>query len=214
MLLEKSIVINRANARPPIFHNDDDYLLFESLLWEAKELIDMDIIAYCLMPNHWHLVLAPKKDGDILVFMHWLTLTHTRRYHAIHKTTGYGHIYQGRYKSFIVQKDKYLLQLIRYVERNALRAKLAIKAEDWHWSSLWRKIYGTIDQKRILSSLPVELPDNYLVWVNQKEAEETLTDLRQSVNRGVPYGRKDWVDEKVAVYKLGVTINGRGRPRK
>ena len=207
-------LINRANARLPIFHNDDDYLLFESLLWEAKELIGIDILAYCLMPNHWHLVLAPERDGDISIFMHWLTLAHTQRYHAIHKTTGYGHIYQGRYKSFIVQQDIYLLQLIRYVERNALRAKLVTKAEGWRWSSLWRKTYGTINQKKIISSLPIELPGNYLAWINQREIEETLTDLRRSVNRGVPYGREDWVGGKVDVYKLGVTVNERGRPKR
>src|SRR3989344_1043301 len=128
-------VINRANARAQIFRTDKDYRLFESALEEAKDLTDMRILVYCLMPNHWHLVLYPRQDGDLQRFMTWLTMTHTRRWHVAHRTIGSGHLYQGRYKSFLVQTNEYFLQLCRYVERNPLRAKLVTKAEQWRWSS-------------------------------------------------------------------------------
>ncbi len=72
-------VINRANARLPLFENDDDYELFEEILTQAKEKFDIRILSYCIMPNHWHLVLYPKNDGDVSMFMQWLTLTHTQR---------------------------------------------------------------------------------------------------------------------------------------
>lgn len=82
-------------------------LLFLDTLKEALELAPMRILSYCLMPNHWHLVLYPKSDGDISRFLHCVTLTHTQRYHAKTKTIGYGHIYQGRYKSIPVEQDRY-----------------------------------------------------------------------------------------------------------
>jgi len=122
-------VINRANARLPIFFNEKDYLLFDSILVEGKTKFDMRILAYCLMPNHFHLVLWPMEDGDLQRFMQWVTLTHTQRWHSQNKTIGTGHLYQGRYKSFLIQKDNHLLSAIRYVERNPLRAKLVTKAE-------------------------------------------------------------------------------------
>ncbi|MEK7118518.1 MAG: transposase [Patescibacteria group bacterium] len=101
-----------------IFDTESDYRLFEKLLWDAKELTDMRILAYVLMPNHWHLVLYPKNDGDLGMFMRRLTNAHTRHVHTRTKTVGSGHLYQERYKSFIVDTDNDLLALITYVERN------------------------------------------------------------------------------------------------
>ena len=207
-------VINRANNRQTIFALDKDYLLFEDLLLEAKELIGMDILSYCLMPNHWHLVLRPTQDGYLASYMKWLTLTHTKRYHSIHNSVGYGHIYQGRYKSFIVQKDSHLLQLVRYVERNPVRAKLVEKGELWRWSSLWRRVSGSIKQKQLLANLPIELPNNYLGWVNEKEGKTNLLSLRQSVNKGTPFGGEEWISQTVDLYNLDATLRKPGRQKK
>src|SRR3990167_2710335 len=112
-------IINRANARVQIFDNNKDYQLFETILEEGKDIFDMRILAYNIMPNHWHLVLYPKKDGDLAKFMGWITNTHTRRWHTVTSTIGEGHLYQGRYKSFICEENRYFLTLVRYVERNA-----------------------------------------------------------------------------------------------
>src|SRR3989344_4743534 len=128
-------VLNRANARLPIFFNEDDFAMFESILEDACEEYDMRMLAYCLMPNHFHLVVYPHKDGELQKFMQWLTLTHTQRWHAKNNTTGTGHLYQGRYKSLLVQDDTHLLGLIRYVERNPLRAHLVRKLDNWRFSS-------------------------------------------------------------------------------
>lgn len=124
-------VLNRANARVQIFDIEADYVVFEQILEEAVKKFDMRLLAYCLMPNHWHLVLYPKKDGDLARFMAWLTNTHTRRWHVSKGTVGQGHLYQGRYKSFICEKNEYLLTLLRYVERNAKRANIVVRAEKW-----------------------------------------------------------------------------------
>ncbi|MDO8451699.1 MAG: transposase [bacterium] len=206
-------IINRANGRQTIFHKKEDYLHFEQLLTEANELNSMRILAYALMPNHWHLVLHPRHDGDLSVFMQWLTLTHTQQYHSRTKTIGYGHLYQGRYKSFLVEKDNYLLQLIRYVERNAFRAKLVKKAESWRWGSAYRRALGTPQEKALLSDTIIELPSDYLEWLNEKEDADTLTSIRQSVNKGTPYGAVKWVERMVEKFDLLLTTRLRGRPK-
>lgn len=209
-------IINRANGRARIFGTKDDYMEFESILTEAKEIHLMRTLAYCVMPNHWHMVVYPKEDGDLSRFMQWVTLTHTQRYRSRSKSRGYGHLYQGRYKSFLVAKDSYFLQLCRYVEQNPLRAKLVKKAHDWQWSSAWRRTYGTKEQQTLLSSWPVEKPHDYDVWLNTKDKDddEQLTSIRESLRRGRPFGEESWVTRMVDKFDLGSTVRRHGRPRK
>ncbi len=209
-------VINRANSRQQIFQKEKDYEAFERILFEAKEKYPMRILSFCIMPNHWHLVLYPEKAEDLSTFMRWITHTHTQRYHTHYKSIGYGHIYQGRFKSFPVEKDKYFVQLCRYVERNPLRAGLVQRAQDWRWSSLWVRENGTNAQKELLSQWPVEKMDLYLDWVNtlQEDEEEKLERIRHSIKRGNPLGEDSWV-AKIAT-KLGLlsTMKQLGRPKK
>lgn len=207
-------VINRANARLPIFETEKDFQLFEKVLEEAKNRIDVDIYSYCLMPNHWHFVISPKKDGELAKFMAWLTMTHTQRWHSQHKSVGTGHLYQGRYKSFIVEKEKYLWQLCRYVERNPLRANLAKEAKDWTWSSYWRRELGNEKQKKLLSAWPVQMPEDYKQWLEAKENDEELQTIRHCVNKGKPFGSFDWIAKMVDTFKLKSTLSNPGRPRK
>ena len=122
-----------------IFNHDGDYSAFEQVMVEACARIPMRILAYCLMPNHWHMVLWPIGDGDLSRFVSWLTLTHTQRWHTHRHIAGSGHLYQGRFKSFVVEENEHLLTVCRYVERNALRAKLVDRAEKWRWCSLWQR---------------------------------------------------------------------------
>lgn len=208
-------VINRGNGRQTIFHNEDDYRLFESLLEHAKEyIVDMRVLAYTIMPNHWHLVLYPMKDGDLSLFMHWLTTTHTRRQHVAKENIGGGHLYQGRYKSFLVDADSYVLSVIKYVERNPVRAKLSSKCEEWQWGSAWRRIYGTNKQRKFLSPSPTPFPEKYRAWINTDNKEEEISELRNSVNKGVPYGREKWAANMVEEHKLFPTLRRPGRPKK
>jgi putative transposase len=207
-------VINRANARMKIFDTDKDYRLFETVLAEAKEHIDIHIYAYCIMPNHWHLILSPKSDGDLSKFMGWLTMTHTQRWHVMHKSIGSGHLYQGRYKSFIVQSGEYFLQVCRYVERNPVRAKLVRDAHNWKWSSFWVRERGSDEKKKLLHVWPVGVPKDYLGWVNETETKKELEFLRQSVNKGKPYGAIIWTEKIIDLFKLGSTVRNPGRPKK
>ena len=206
--------INRANARMQIFNEDKDYLLFEKVLREAKGKFNMRLLSYCVMPNHWHLALYPKKDGDLQIFMRWVSMTHTQRWHAQHKTAGSGHLYQGRYKLFIVQEDKYLLQLFKYIEANPLRASLIQRAEDWKWSSLYKRGEGDEKQKGLLDEWPIDVPKDNLNLINDLEDKEELKLLRYCVKKGKPYGSDAWVNKMINRFNLGSTLRGQGRPKK
>ena len=207
-------VLNRANARVQIFNNDKDYQLFEQILAEAKEKCDMRLLVYCIMPNHWHLVVHPKKDGDLSKFMNWLTLTHTQRWHVSKKTTGQGHLYQGRYKSFLCQNDNHFLALVRYVETNALRSNLVNKAEKWKWGSAYCREYGTPKQKKLFTSWPVQKPNDYLVWLNQPQSEDEKSVIAKSIKRGSPYGSSSWNKKVINKFNLETTLRRIGRPKK
>lgn len=207
-------VINRANAKTQIFNTDKDYALFEKVLEEAKEIYKMRILSYCVMPNHWHLVLYPRQDGDLQIFMKWLSMTHTQRWHSSHKTIGSGHLYQGRYKSFPVETNRYLIQLFRYVERNSLRAKLVKKAENWKWSSFWRRESGSEKQKELLSRWPIDTPDDYFNLVNMPQTNEEVESLRRCVNKGKPYGNESWAERMISKFNLKSTLRNPGRPKK
>jgi putative transposase len=166
------------------------------------------------MPNHFHLVLYPKKDGDLGKFMQWFTLTHIQRWHQQKKTKGTGHLYQGRYKSFLIEKDNHLLSVIRYIERNALRARLVKKAENWKFCSLWRRLYGNILQKKLLSKWPISEPKDYPSFVNVSQSKEEKELLRLSVVKGKPYGNENWSMNIIKKFGLESTIRSPWRPKK
>jgi putative transposase len=205
-------VLNRAVGRSRIFENTGDYQAFEKVLRQANAFVPMRVLAYCVMPNHWHLVLWPRRDGELSEYMRWLTVTHTQRWHAHHHTAGTGPLYQGRFKSFPVEADEHLLTVCRYVERNPMRAGLVRRAQTWRWSSLWHRVKGS--GQTLLAGGPVPLPDDWVDHVNRVETEAELAALRRSVVRGTPYGAAGW--QKRAAGRLGLqaTLRPRGRPRK
>ena len=133
-------VLNRAVARMTIFEKPPDYDAFLPVLDETWAEIPLPILGFSGMPNHWHFVVRPASDGQVSEFFRRLTVTHTMRWHAHYSTGGTGHLYQGRFKSFPVQDDEHLLTVMRYVERNALRANLVERAEDWRWGNRSRPV--------------------------------------------------------------------------
>jgi len=205
-------VLNRRVGRLPLFEKGGDYAAFESILEEAYNRTGIRIAAYCLMPNHWHLLLWSRRDGELSELLRWVTVTHAQRWHAHRQTSGTGPVYQGRFKSFPVQTDEHFLAVARYVERNALRANLVARAEDWRWSSLWRRIRG--DSAEFLGEWPMERPRQWLAWVNAPEAAPELGALREHVNRGRPFGDAAWVIRTAKRLCLESTLRLRGRPRR
>ena len=207
-------VLNRAVARLPLFEKESDYDAFEKVLEEAHQRVALPIFAYCVMPNHWHFVVQGKTKNQVTDFFRWLTHTHTMRWHAHHLTGGTGHLYQGRFKTFPIETEDYLLQVLRYVERNPLRASLSKKAEEWQYGSAWRRTHGDREAKEILADWPIQRPRQWRSIVNKPQNEAELASIRRSLQRGTPYGSERWVSQSAARLQLQYTTRPRGRPPK
>ena len=210
-------VLNRAVGRSTLFRKPADYEAFERILAEAWERVGTRILCYCVLPNHWHMVLWPCEDNELSEFMRWLTVTHAQRWHAHHHTAGTGPIYQGRFKSFPIQRDHHFLCVCRYVERNALRANLVNRGDDWRWGSLWRRRHVKAEDRTFLlstSAWPVPQPPNWLVLVNRAQTAKELDALQRSVVRGAPFGDDRWQKRTAARLGLASTLRPRGRPRR
>jgi putative transposase len=208
-------VLNRGNDRKPIFHKHGDARAFLQLLHEAKRRFSgMRLLAFCLMNNHWHLVLWPTTDDELSAFMAWLSNAHVRRYRQHYHTAGDGHLYQGRFKSFPVTdgNELHLLLVLRYVEGNPLRAGLVTRAEEWRWSSLHHALHG--DALGLLDEWPIPRPRDWVALVNEPLRETELERMRTSVTRGRPFGPEDWVQRVAEALGLDFTLRRRGRPRK
>jgi len=207
-------VLNRAVARLPLFRKEADYAAFEQLLCQAQARHPTRILAWCLMPNHWHFVLWPRADGELTAFVRWLAHTHAMRWHVAHRTVGCGHLYQGRFKSLPVQDDAHFLTVCRYVERNALTAGLVSRAEQWRWGSLWVRRSGSRELRALLSEWPLARPRNWVPAVNTPLPGKELEKLRLCVRRNRPYGDEAWQQRTAARLGLPHTLRAEGRPRK
>src|SRR5688572_12439974 len=208
-------VLNRANGRLRLFKKEADFLAFEQVLAEAFERVPLRILGYTVMGNHWHFVVWPRKgqDDEVSEFFRWLTVTHSLRWHAHHKTIGMGHVYQGRFKSFPIEQDEHLTAVLRYVERNPLRARLVRSADAWRWGSMYRRVHGSTEERAILADSPVPLGSKWLEHVNRAQTTAELAEIRQSVVRGRPYGDADWQRKTAARMGLEHSFRPRGRPK-
>lgn len=203
-------VLNRGNGRQALFSKDADYAAFVKLLAEALEKFPVDLLAYCLMGNHWHLLLRPRKDDALSQMMAWLTVTHARRHHQHYPNPGTGHLYQGRFKSFPVQSDKHFLTVARYLHANPLRAGLVKRAEEWTWSDLG----GGSRDGLTRASWPVDRPRGWVGLVNQPLSEREVARVRTSLYRGAPFGSDAWMRRTADRLDLASTLRPRGRPKK
>ncbi len=203
--------LNRGNLRATIFHKDADFEAFERILHEGLQIYQVELFSFQLMPNHYHLVLRPLVDGEMRRFMGWIAGTHTMRYHARYHTSGMGHIYQQRYRSFPIQNNEHFFVVCRYVERNALRAGLVNRAEQWRWRSLWHWLHKPALRPPLLSPWPIPRLPGWIKRVNTQLSEPELAAVRLSAQRGRPLGDPDWVESSASRLNLESTIRPRGR---
>jgi putative transposase len=201
-------VLNRGNGRRTVFHKQADFAAFGQLLRQAGERLDVRLLAYCLLPNHFHLLLWPRADGDLSAYMMWLTTAHVGRYHRHYHSSG--HVWQGRFRSFPIQEDDHLLTVHRYIERNAVRAGLVARAQDWLWSSAAPHREGM----PVLAQGPVEYALDWLRYVNEPQTEAEVEALRECIRRRRPYGDETWTQQTARRMGLEASLRPRGRPRK
>lgn len=201
--------LNRGNGRAQVFHDKFEYQGFVDLMGETCQREPVRVLAYCLMPNHFHLVLWPAKDGGLSRWMQRLLTAQVRRYYR--RSLGSGHVWQGRFKAFPVQSDAHLLTVLRYVERNPLRAGLVAQAQTWPWSSAhW---WGKAGAPEFLQAGPLPRPGDWEQWVNTPQTAAEVDVLRRCVNRGAPWGDRTWVERTAKQLGLEFSLRPRGRPR-
>ncbi|HEV2687558.1 MAG TPA: transposase, partial [Bryobacteraceae bacterium] len=205
-------VLNRGVGKMTLFRNRRDFAAFQRCLLDALVLEPMRVLSYCVMSNHWHLVLWPRRDGDLARFMLRLTITHVRRWLIYRDEVGSGHVYQGRYKSFAVQDDAHLSTVCRYVERNRVRAGLCKSCADWPWSSAGQQKLAA-ELRVPLAESPVPRRKDWAQWVDQPQTEAEEAALSRSIRESRPFGSERWTASMKQ--KLGWREPGKpGRPRK
>ena len=189
-------ILSRGNERQDIFLDDGDYHIFFGVLQEMSERFQVDIFAYVLMSNHYHLLIRTNQP-NLSKSMQWLGTTYTRRFNLKH--TRCGHLFQGRFKSIIVQNDAYLMQLSCYIHRNPLRAGLVNRLADYCWSSYRAYAYkknhpGWLNKELILSQFNRKDSNKaYREKVQEysKEEAKVFEDLRH----GLVFGTKQYLDK-------------------
>ena len=187
-------VLNRSNGRATVFAHPEDYSAFLEVMTQACKRHPIRLLAYCLMPNHFHFVVWPLEEGDIGCWMRWLMTTHVRRHHAHHNTEGC--LWQGRYKSFPIQDDDHLLTVMRYVERNPVRAATlgVASAAAWPWSSATDPAAVPFPMARPeLHPGPVPRRPDWLAWVNRPLTPGEQEAIHRSIARGSPFGDSEWL---------------------
>lgn len=207
-------VLNRSNGRRRLFRRDEDYAAFLRVLAEALRRHPLELFAFCVMPNHWHLVVRPAEDGHLSRFMRWLAQTHTQRWRHAKKKVGEGALYQGRFKSFIVQEDHHFLAVCRYVEGNAVRPTLARRARAWRWGSAGVRAGKDDALKSLLSQWPVRRPANWSTLLDEPQPEQDRAKVAASIERNRPLGDERWTTRTAARLGQEHTLRNPGRPRK
>lgn len=211
-------VINRGNNRQNVFRKVGDFQAFLAALGDLKARKPFELYGYCLMSNHFHLLLRPK-GATISRIMQSLLVSHTQRYHK-HYQSG-GHVWQGRFKSPVIQNDEHLLTVLRYIEANPLRATLVERADEYRWSSY--HVHGCgerdelIDRLITYEQLASSVAGRARKWVEKVHRpidEQILARLRRSTASGLPFGDEAWVKRISKQLDLDLTIRPRGRPRK
>lgn len=215
-------VLNRSANGMKIFRDPDDYAIFEQVLMEIHQRVPIRILAWCLMEDHWHFVVRPLHDRELTAFFRRLAQSHAMRWRLVRNAVGEEHVYEGRFKAAPVQSGNHLLQICRFVERNALAEGLVRQAENWRWGSLWVRCrkgdLRRVDRlERLLASEPVKRAGSLARWVkyvNREAGKSELPRLMACSLRGQPYGNPAWVARVVKELSLEHTMRTRGRPRK
>ena len=211
-------VINRGNNRQPVFRDDGDYVAFLDALGDLKKRKPFDLYGYCLLGNHIHLLLRPG-DSPISRIVQSLLVSHTQRYHRFHRSSG--HVWQGRFKSPVIQDDEHLMTVLRYIEANPLRAGLVKRAGEYRWSSFTCHGAGGVDPLldptpayEALGARPATRQRRWSAYVHQTPDADELAAIRRSGETGLPYGASSWIERLARRLKFDLTIRPRGRPRK
>lgn len=209
-------VYNEARGRRKLFESDADYAAFTAVLEEGQERYpQVQLLAFCLVPSRFHVVIKPKSDGELSQFMRWVTQTHGHRWRNIGRRVGRGGMYQGRFRSFVVQENQHVLVLCRYIEQLPVREAFSKTAQAWPWSSAGvRAGAGPAKAARPhLDSWPVRRPGNWLKLINDSMPKPDVERVETSIIRSRPLGDPPWQQRIARKLHLEHTLRPIGRPR-
>lgn len=211
--------LNRGNNRGDVFNDDDDHEAFRESLAKTKARYPFRLLGYCVMTNHFHLLIRPEPGQSISRILQSLTVAHTWRHHKRHRTNG--HVWQGRFKGPVIQDGAHLLAVLRYIEANPLRAGMVKDLNDHPWSSYQAHGLGRTDplvspfsEWESLGKTPAMRHARWRRKLAGAQPVAELSAIRDSLRTGRPFGSGDW-SESIA-RRLGIDLNPRprGRPRK
>jgi putative transposase len=191
-------VVNRAIEGQLLFRDFGEYLAFQHRLIRALTLVPTRLLAYCLMPNHWHLVVQPHTDEELTLFIRWLSMTHAKALRCWRGSPGRGAVYQSRYRASPVQTERYFYIVMRYVERNAARAGLVERAQDWLWSSASAAVALQGVQ---LAPWPLPRPRGWSAFLNEGESAADVEFIRLRTKRNEPIAQPSAADAVPAIVR-------------
>jgi putative transposase len=207
-------ITQRGNRREQVFFADADRTAYLGWLREYAEKHEVDILAYCLMTNHVHLVAVPASEHGL---HRTLKPLHMRYAQRVNRTRGWkGHLWQGRFFSSALD-EHYLWAAIRYVERNPVRAKMVRKAENYRWSSAAARC--GMRQDPVLTDKPswrrqLESIGNWSAWLAEGDDPDKLEVLRRHADKGLPCGSAKFIHKLEKITGRELRYRPRGRPRK
>jgi putative transposase len=196
---------HRGNHRNETFREADDYQIYLRLLWKYVQRYALRIWAYCLMPNHVHLIAVPRDETSLSATIQCVDGTYAMLFNGLYDSTG--HLWEGRFYSSVMD-DAYLWNAVRYVERNPIRAGLIARAENYRWSSA--AAHCGLRSDRLLSNdLPfLGLVEDWSAWLAVPNLREHDDLIRQHTESGYPCGSDEFITQ--LEHKLGRPI----RPQK
>lgn len=196
-------VLSRGNARQDIFLTDDDRVLFLDLIQELSDRFNIEVYAYVLMGNHYHLLLKTL-DANLSKGMQWFGTAYTRKFNLLNNRNG--HLFQGRFKSIIVENEAYLLRLSCYIHRNPLKAGIVERLSDYQWSSYHWYAYRKKAPEWLKTSLifgQVSGKNKYQAYRRkiQQYADEKGS-IWEDVRHGLVYGSEKFLTDLKNRYLL------------
>ena len=203
-------VIQRGNRRQATFFCDKDYRAYIKLIAAAKGDAGVSILAYCLMPNHVHIVAVPETTESLADLFKEAHRRYTRRINL--REDWRGHLWQERFHSYVMD-ETHLVAAVRYIELNPVRAGLCKQPDDWHWSSVHAHLAARDDTLTNTGPM-LERISNWRSYLSCANSDETLQKLRQHAHTGRPLGSDEFIANLEAISGRLLRPKKPGRKRK
>jgi putative transposase len=205
-------IIQRGNNREKVFLDKEDYEKYLSLLETYSEKKETSILAYCLMPNHVHLLVRPSEDDGLAKMMQGITLCYTQYFNKKNERTG--RLWECRYHSTVVDEERYLWAVCRYIENNPLRARIVRKPEGYPYSSAKAHILGKKDPLLREVLLDKRELGEYKKFMKIEEDKLLQEEIRHQTRSGRPLGDVDFLETLLERLGCNLCFRPKGRPRK